>query len=301
MDRRQISSDSPAKNQLITGIALALIAGLAYSSEAIAAKLLYKQGLAPLAVLSWRFILASFIFLFWAHPYYKPHYRQGNQPWILFCLGLSQGITVVFLFYSFMYIPAGLAIFIFYLYPALVIVLEALLFGLRPNRKRVSALILTLVGLVVIAGQALRGISGPGFVFALAAAVSNAIFLILSERSLANLPLPLTSAGTTVSATVFLLAVSLVSQTPLRLPLTAINLGLLLFLALVPSVLALGCLFAAVARLGPSRTAIVGTTEPFITSLLGLLILKEHLLARELAGGILIVLAVVLESMSSSS
>ncbi|HKM40083.1 MAG TPA: EamA family transporter [bacterium] len=301
MDHGQTAYYLTDKKQLGAGIVLALIASLAYGSEAIIAKLLYAQGLTPLTILCWRFILATLVFLGWARPYFQPHYLQRNQLYVLFLLGLSQGITVVFLFYAFMYIPVGLAIFLFYLYPTLVIVLEALLLNIKPDKKRIGALILTLLGLIVIAGRTVAGISWPGFFCAVAAAVGNAIFLILSKQSLDGLPLPLVTAGTTVSATAFLLLVGSFTRTPLSFPITPLNLGLLLFLVLIPSVLALSCLFAAVARLGPSRTAIVGTTEPFITSLLGLFILTEQLLLRELIGGILIVLAVVLESVNGSS
>ena len=41
--------------------------GLSYSSEAIAAKLLYARGLSPLAVLTWRFLLSALVFALWAY------------------------------------------------------------------------------------------------------------------------------------------------------------------------------------------------------------------------------------------
>ncbi|MGI6129806.1 MAG: DMT family transporter [bacterium] len=296
MNHTESVSGPKDSHRLITGIALALIAGLAYSSEAIAAKLLYAQGLPPLAVLTWRFLLATLMFALWARPHYKSHHLHHAQLYTLFLLGLSQGATVLFLFYAFMYIPAGLAIFLFYLYPTLVTVLEVLFLGIHPTKKRVLALILTLVGLVIIAGPALSSVSWPGLLCAVAAAFGNAIFLILSDRSLDKLPVPIVSTGTTASATAALFIIALVTQTPLTFSVTPINIGLMLFLVLVPSVLALGCLLAAISRLGPGRAAIVATAEPFFTTLLGFFILKEHLFIRELIGGILIVLAVLLES-----
>lgn len=47
-------------------------------------------------------------------------------------------------------------------------------------------------------------------------------------------------------------------------------------------------------RLGPVRTAIVSTVEPFLTALLALLVLGQRLTLPTLAGGALIVTAVVL-------
>jgi drug/metabolite transporter (DMT)-like permease len=256
--------------QIIIGILLALLAGLAYSSEAIAAKLLYAQGLAPLAVLTWRFLLAAAIFAFWARQQLLSLNRAQCR--LLTVLGLSQAVTVLFLFYAFMYIPAGLAVFIFYLYPTLVILIEIVFLGVRPNTQRLLALLLTLIGLVIIAGPAVsRGLSWPGFPCALAAAFGNAIFLLLSGRSLDDLPVPVVSAGTTTSATMAFLLTTALTRTPLSFPLSGTNISLMLFLVLIPSVLALSCLLAAISRLGPGRAAIVATTEPFFTTLLGFL------------------------------
>jgi drug/metabolite transporter (DMT)-like permease len=47
-------------------------------------------------------------------------------------------------------------------------------------------------------------------------------------------------------------------------------------------------------RLGPVRTAIVSTVEPFLTALLGVVVLGQALTLSTLAGGALIIAAVVL-------
>ena len=47
-------------------------------------------------------------------------------------------------------------------------------------------------------------------------------------------------------------------------------------------------------RLGPVRTAIVSTVEPFLTALLGVVVLSQPLTGPTLLGGALIVAAVVL-------
>jgi drug/metabolite transporter (DMT)-like permease len=47
-------------------------------------------------------------------------------------------------------------------------------------------------------------------------------------------------------------------------------------------------------RLGPVRTAIVSTVEPFLTALLGVLVLRQALTLPTALGGVLIIGAVVL-------
>jgi drug/metabolite transporter (DMT)-like permease len=47
-------------------------------------------------------------------------------------------------------------------------------------------------------------------------------------------------------------------------------------------------------RLGPVRTAIVSTVEPFLTALLGVLVLSQSLTLSTVLGGLLIIVAVVM-------
>jgi drug/metabolite transporter (DMT)-like permease len=66
--------------------------------------------------------------------------------------------------------------------------------------------------------------------------------------------------------------------------------ALTLFSTVLPSVFFLMGLM----RLGPVRTAIVSTVEPFLTAILGALVLHQPVTPRLLAGGAMIVAAVVL-------
>lgn len=258
--------------QFNTGLILALISGLAYSSEAVVAKLLFTQGFEPLAILSWRYFLAAIILALWSRSRY-PALEKAVPLHLMAVLGLSQAATALFLYYAFSYIPVGLAVFCFFLYPALVTLLELIFFAVRPRPNRLFALALTLTGLLIIAGPAMMTVSWPGFFWAVAAAASNALFLIASSRSPNNLPAVKVSAVTAGwSVPLFFLA-AWAAKTPLLVRLTGCSLLLLLFLVLVPSVLALTCLLGAIFYLGASRAAIITTAEPFFTALLGFFIL----------------------------
>ena len=66
--------------------------------------------------------------------------------------------------------------------------------------------------------------------------------------------------------------------------------ALALFSTVLPGVLFLMGLM----RLGPVRTAIVSTVEPFLTALLGAMVLRQAITITTLLGGAMIVSAVVL-------
>src|SRR6266566_685414 len=74
----------------------------------------------------------------------------------------------------------------------------------------------------------------------------------------------------------------------------------ILLLALVSTVIAFSSLIKGLSVLGPVRTAIIATVEPFFTALLGVLVLRNQLSAATLVGGIVIAAAILVIELSST-
>ena len=70
--------------------------------------------------------------------------------------------------------------------------------------------------------------------------------------------------------------------------------SIIVALAIVSTVLPSVFFLSGLIRLGPVRTAIISTVEPFLTALLGVFVLRQALSFSTLLGGALIVAAVVL-------
>ena len=71
-------------------------------------------------------------------------------------------------------------------------------------------------------------------------------------------------------------------------------------LGLVSTVIAFSTLIKGLSVLGPVRTAIIATVEPFFTALLGFAVLGNQLSVRTLIGGVLIAAAVLLIQRSTT-
>ena len=71
-------------------------------------------------------------------------------------------------------------------------------------------------------------------------------------------------------------------------------------LALVSSVIAFSALIKGLSVLGPVRTAIIATVEPFFTAILGVLVLRNQLTAATIIGGIVIAAAILVIELSST-
>jgi drug/metabolite transporter (DMT)-like permease len=74
----------------------------------------------------------------------------------------------------------------------------------------------------------------------------------------------------------------------------------LILIALVSTVVAVSAFFAGLRRVGPSEAAILSTFEPPVTVVLAFLVLGERLTVPQLAGGALVLAAVVLLQLRST-
>jgi drug/metabolite transporter (DMT)-like permease len=105
-------------------------------------------------------------------------------------------------------------------------------------------------------------------------------------------PVSVTSAYGKIGSAFCFLLLAVGDQTlTANLPSTAwmAIIALALFSTVLPSVFFLMGLM----RLGPVRTAIVSTVEPFLTAILGALVLRQAITMNILTGGAMIVAAVV--------
>jgi drug/metabolite transporter (DMT)-like permease len=198
------------------------------------------------------------------------------------------------LFYSALQRGTAAAVaLLFYVYPALVTVAELVAGKLRPSPRLLGALGLSIAGsaLIVIAGEDVA-ISPAGILFALGSALSFTIYLLVSGRAVVRTDPMVNGAWVALGA-----AASLATQGVLTGGLR--NPGSDTWLMLVNGVAtasAFAFLFAALGRLGASRTAVVMTLEALSSVVLAALLLGETIGGIQLVGGAAVLAATVLIS-----
>jgi drug/metabolite transporter (DMT)-like permease len=141
------------------GLTFALLGAVAFSGKAILAKLMYKLGADPFAVVGMRMAMAFPLFLamvWWSA-------RRGpvspdavgklsqRQWWQIIGLGFAGYYLASTLdFVGLKYISASLERAILYLNPSIVLVLSALWLGKRIQRAQVVAMSISYVGVVIV-------------------------------------------------------------------------------------------------------------------------------------------------------
>lgn len=191
------------------------------------------------------------------------------------------------------YIPAASLTFLFYTYPAWIAAMAAIRGTERLTGPRVAALVLSLAGLALMVGMPGAGGLHPiGALLALSAALLYALYIPMIGHLGKDLPPSVTSSYAAAGAAIVLIAASLFQGGP-QFELSSLAWLSIGVLAVVCTVLAFIAFLRGLAVIGPVRTAIISTVEPFWTALLGSVVLGQQLGPRTLIGGMLIAAAVI--------
>ena len=244
------------------GLVLAVVSATSFGLMQVLTRVVYADGAEPVGVLAGRFAIAAAVLLVLARV--RGEALPRGRP--LLALAALGGIGYVGMslcyFLALARIPAGLATLLLYFYPAVVVVLGAVLLRNRPRPAVVGCVVAATAGTALTLGPVSGG-QLSGVLLGLGAALFYAVFTLAGSR-ISGVG-PLATAATVLSAgTVVLTGLALVTQP--QLPTRPVAWLALLGVALIGTVVAVTAFFAALALLGPSDTAIVSTVEPVVTA-----------------------------------
>lgn len=276
----------------LLGPAQILLSAVAFGAMAIFAKQAYADGVSTGSLLFLRFLVAGLLLLPWVLWQRLP-WPRGRSLLTLIAMGAVgyAGMSACY-FNALHYASAGTVALLLYLFPVIVILLSSLL-GEPLTRRRLLALLLALGGLVVTIGLE-WSTSLHGLLLGLGAALIYALYILAGSR-LRERGHPLTSACVvTLSAAVCNGAV--VSLQGLQLPASGNGVLAIALIALISTVLAIALFLAGLEKTDATQASLLSTVEPVVTVLLAAVFLDEAITLSQLAGGALILAAVVVIS-----
>lgn len=273
-----------------------MLAAFLFSGKAILVKLAYPYGVTPLTLLALRMGISAPVFALVG--YYasrdKPPLTRRDWLWLGAVGLLGYYGASYFDFMGLQHISAGLERLILFTYPTMTLLMSVLVLGRSFERRDVISLALTWVGIalafwhdIALAVDTQAVWVGGGFV--LASAVCYAAYLAGCGELVVRLGSQRVSAIATCISAVATLAHFAATE-----PLTDLIqpwqvLALATAMALLSTVVAVFLNIGAVARLGASRTAVIGSVGPVITIGLGALVLNESISFAQMAGTGLVV------------
>jgi len=270
------------------------VSALSFGSISVLTVLVTRAGVPLLTAMAWRYVLGATLLLGIVDIKQLRSVPKRRFVQLLLIGGFGQALITYLSLHALEYIPVGPLAFLFYTYPAWVALLAAIRRTEKLTSMRAIALTLALVGVTVMVGAPSTDKLNPiGAILALSSALLYSAYLPSLEHLQQGMPALVATFLLVVGAAVtFVIAAVLACELD---PPTGVPVWSNIFvLALVSTVIAFSTLIKGLSVLGPVRTAIIATIEPFFTAILAVAVLGNHLTVTTLVGGILIAAAVLL-------
>jgi drug/metabolite transporter (DMT)-like permease len=255
-----------------------------------------SHGMALESIQSWRYATTALVLV--VYGFMRPSTpRPGVTPWyapqLLLVAGGGQAAVATLALLALRWLPAATASFLFYTYPAWVTVLAAVRGTERLEARRVTALIVALLGIGAMVGAPDAASLAPiGVAVILGGALVYAFYIpILAQLQQTREAIDVSRAIGVGGAVLFAMW-ALLSGTLFAIP-DATAFGASILQGLLSAGSFLGFL-AGLRILGAVRAAITSTVEPFWTTLLGVVLLGQPLGTGTILGGSAIMAAVLL-------
>lgn len=301
---------TPTGNRAISASAFAtlLLIALMMGANHVSARIAFNNGVDVATAVVFRSAVTALAVTALLLVSRVPLVATNRHKRFLLIIGLLIGVQSLCLYSAVARLPVALALLAFNTYPLWTALWDRLLYQRRPERAMLQAMPVILVGLALAldvlgaasglgaAGQWAR--IGAGVTFALAAAATFGLALVLTQHETTGLDGRLRTASTMMLAG--LVALTMVaSQGSFHLPTATAGwwgLGALTFLYGT----AFTIMFTVLPKLGVAGNSAIMNVEPVFALVLAWLILGQTIAPIQVAGALLVVCAVILLGLRKS-
>lgn len=279
------------------GIILAAVSSLTFGFVPFFSVTLMDAGFSPFEVLAYRWGVATIVLLA-VGVLMRKSFRVPKGAWLpLLAVSFFCALTAISLLIAYENIASGVASTIHFMYPLFVAAVMMLVFREPRSWVKLGAIILSLIGAGLLAGGDIRLEGGnvtAGVLWAAISVIAYGTYIVgvrkTKVQEMPSLPLTVYVMGFgAVSFTVLGMIFGGVRLVPLSDGFLWAN---ILGIALLGTAVSNITLVAAIKRIGPTLSAILGALEPLTAVVIGVLALSEAFTLRTAAGIILIIIAV---------
>lgn len=282
------------REKVARGTGLIVLSSLAFGALSTLTVLILRSGLPLLPMMVWRYLLAAIILLVVLRGEGIRSITGARALRLMLIGGIFQSVITYSSLRALDYLPVGPLAFLFYTYPAWVVVIAAILGREKLTIERLVALSLAMAGIAVMVGApSSTSLNTFGVFLALGTALLYALYLPVLHRAQEGISPAISSFYLISGVLLAFLAMGSLTRT-LQMPGTIETWRYVVIMSLFSTVIAFAALVAGLRVLGPVRTSIIATIEPFFTLLLGMIFLGDRITASTIAGGVLIASAVIL-------
>lgn len=276
------------------GVILAIISAICYGMNPLGALFLYEEGLNVNSVIFYRFIFASILLAIFMLIKKDSFYLKFKEIILLALLGLLFGISAISLFNSFLYMDAGLASTVLFIYPIFVAIIMALFFKEKNSIITILSIVFAFIGVVLLYESDGANVSNFGIFLVIVSSLCYAIYIVIINQYLKISALKVTFYSM-LFCTITILIHSFFDSSLNIMPLVNFNMWFYtIFLALVPTIISLLFLIKAIQLIGSTSASILGALEPLTAVLIGVYVFNEKITFWLVIGILFILFGVIL-------
>lgn len=276
------------------GVILAIISAICYGMNPLGALFLYEEGLNVNSVIFYRFIFASILLAIFMLIKKDSFNLKFKEIILLALLGLLFGISAISLFNSFLYMDAGLASTVLFIYPIFVAIIMALFFKEKNSIITILSIVFAFLGVVLLYESDGANVSNFGIFLVIVSSLCYAIYIVIINQYLKMSALKVTFYSM-LFCTITILIHSFFDSSLNIMPLVNFNMWFYtIFLALVPTIISLLFLIKAIQLIGSTSASILGALEPLTAVLIGVYVFNEKITFWLVIGIVFILFGVIL-------
>lgn len=276
------------------GTLCGIVAAMSYGTNPLFSLNLLNMGLDVESILFYRFAFAVVVLGAFISLRGKSLAIKCGTALPLFVAGVIFAMSSQTLYESFLYMDAGIACTILFIYPILVAVIMAVFFRERASFLTYACIVVAVVGIALLyKGEGDATLSTTGMLLVAASSLCYAVYIVGVDHSvLRNVPSARMTFWVLVAGMLtFFVFTGFGTRLHPIIP-TAGCIANILGVALMPTVIPILFINVAIKKIGPTYSAILGALEPVTALAIGVTVFGEALTARIAIGALLIFTAV---------
>ncbi|WP_108804025.1 DMT family transporter [Aquimarina sp. Aq107] len=284
--------------QISLGIILAIIGVILFSAKAVMVKMAYKYQVTSEHLLLFRMSFSLPVYIIIAQfnkPASPENIKRKDYLWIVFFGFIGYYLASYFDFLGLQYIKAGLERIILFVYPTLVLIISRVFLKHKITKQQLVAILITYVGVLITFWQELQ-LDIPnllsGVVLIFLSALTYAIYLVGSGWLIPKFGVVVFTSYAMIISSLCIISQYLIFDRSDILSYSSevyvLSVLMAFFSTIIPSYL----ISSAIARLGASNVAIIGSLGPVSTILLAFFILEESLSILQIIGAGIVIFGI---------
>lgn len=280
-------------SQETIGRLMVFAAAAGFGTLAIFGKLAAAGGLSTATLLLFRFILATAVIWSVVRICGQARVLSGRSLWIALGIGGLYGLMTGLFFWGLEFLSAGLAAIVFYTYPVHVFGISTAVLNEQLTRMKLLALGFAVLGVGLIVGVDPAGANPIGIVLVLLAAIAYATYTTGSRAALSTVEPGTLTANAMIATTVSMIPYGVMAG-GLSIPTDFEQWVLVAGIGLIGTAIPIVLFIWGLNRIEASHASIIGTSEPMVTVLLGMVLLGESITPIIVVGGGFVLIGVLL-------